>query len=64
MGDEYKPGPTKFTFDPVENWVARAEGIPAALEKAVTKKVAKRYGSWCGAGSSYQQCVTAGRSPS
>ena len=45
MGDEYKPGPEIFTFDPVENWVARAEGIPAALEKAITKKVAKRYGS-------------------
>jgi hypothetical protein len=22
MGDEYKPGPKKFRFDPVENWIA------------------------------------------
>ncbi len=45
MGDEYKPGPKKFTFDPVENWIARADGIPDALRKAIEKKIAKGYGS-------------------
>lgn len=45
MGDEYKPGPTKFTFDPVDNWVERAHGIPAALEAAIENKLAKRYSS-------------------
>ena len=45
MGDEYKPGPTKFTFDPVENWNARAGGIPDALEAAIENKLAKRYSS-------------------
>jgi hypothetical protein len=45
MGDEYKPGPTKFTFDPVENWSARADGIRAALEATIENKLAKRYSS-------------------
>jgi hypothetical protein len=31
--------------DPVQNWVERAEAIPGALEKAITDKLAKRYGS-------------------
>lgn len=44
MGDEYRPSLKKFTFDPVENWAARAESIPNALEKAISRKVAKRYG--------------------
>ena len=47
LGDEYKPGPNKPTLDPVDNWVERAEGIPAALEKAIEKKLAKRYGRSC-----------------
>jgi hypothetical protein len=41
LGDEYKPGPNKPTLDPVDNWVERAEGIPAAFEKAIEKKLAK-----------------------
>jgi hypothetical protein len=44
MWDEYQL-PTKLELDPVENWVKRAEAIPGAFEKAITDKVAKRYGS-------------------
>jgi hypothetical protein len=44
-GDELKnPGPA-VQMDPGENWVARAEAIPAALRAAVERKVKKRYGS-------------------
>jgi hypothetical protein len=45
MGDEYKPGPKKFRFDPVENWIARADGSPDALRKVIEKKIAKGYGN-------------------
>lgn len=44
-GDELKnPGPA-VQMDPGENWVARAEAIPAALRAAVERKVKNRYGS-------------------
>jgi hypothetical protein len=45
MGDEYKDGAEKAELDPVDKWAERADGIPAALEMAIEKKVAKRYGS-------------------
>jgi hypothetical protein len=44
IGDEYK-FPTEAKLDPVDNWVQRAAAIPGALEKAISAKVAKRYGS-------------------
>jgi hypothetical protein len=44
MGEEYK-FESGVQFDPVENWVARADAIPEALESAIKKKVAKQYGS-------------------
>jgi hypothetical protein len=45
MGDEYRPGSPTLIHDPVENWVERANGIASALEKAITKKLKKGYGS-------------------
>ena len=46
MGAEYKiDTDTRFEPDPVENWVARADAIPEALESAITKKIAKQYSS-------------------
>jgi hypothetical protein len=46
MWDEYKPGEKLVVeHDPVEDWVARAEAIPAALDKAIADKKKKRYGS-------------------
>jgi hypothetical protein len=42
MWDEYQ-FKTKVELDPVENWIERAEAIPAALEKAITAKLAKQY---------------------
>jgi hypothetical protein len=44
MWEEYQPG-AKCELDPVENWQVRADAIPGALEKAITDKIAKRYGS-------------------
>jgi hypothetical protein len=45
-GEEYRNAdPSKTYFDPVENWIARAEAIPPALQKAIEKKIGKRYGS-------------------
>lgn len=44
MWDEYQVD-AKLEFDPVDNWVKRARTIPGALEKAITDKIAKRYGS-------------------
>jgi len=41
-GDEYKLAPRMYE-DPVENWVARAEAVPGALQTAVRKKRAKHY---------------------
>jgi hypothetical protein len=44
LGAEYRfEGPMQY--DPVENWIERAESIPVALEKAVRAKVEKRYAS-------------------
>jgi hypothetical protein len=44
MWDEYQ-FEGKLELDPVENWAARADAIPGALEKAITDKVAKGYSS-------------------
>jgi hypothetical protein len=44
MGDEYKFS-TRAELDPVEDWVKRADAIPFALEKTITGKTKKRYGS-------------------
>jgi hypothetical protein len=44
MGEEYKFD-TGMEFDPVEDWIARADAIPEALETAIKKKIAKQYGS-------------------
>ena len=44
LGAEYRfPGKTEL--DHVDNWVEHAALIPAALDKAIADKVAKRYGS-------------------
>jgi hypothetical protein len=46
MWDEYRPGAKMIIeHDPVEDWVARAAAIPAALDKAIADKKKKRYGS-------------------
>jgi hypothetical protein len=44
MGEEYK-FEREIELDPVENWNARADAIPDALETAIKKKVAKQYSS-------------------
>ncbi len=44
MGEEYKLA-TGIEFDPVEDWLARADAIPEALENAISRKIAKCYGS-------------------
>lgn len=44
MGKEYRTD-GGIELDPVEDWAARADAIPQALETAIRKKVAKRYGS-------------------
>ena len=44
MGKEYRTD-SGIEFDPVEDWAARADAIPEALETAIRKKIAKRYGS-------------------
>ncbi len=44
MGEEYRTD-RGIEFDPVEDWIARADAIPQALETAVRKKIAKHYGS-------------------
>jgi hypothetical protein len=44
LGNEYKFS-GKPELDPVDNWMERAGAIPGALEKAISAKVAKRYGS-------------------
>ena len=41
-GDEYRQ-PPKMVEDPVEDWIARAEAVPGALQTAVRKKQAKLY---------------------
>ena len=45
MGKEYLTDSDIELDDPVEDWIARADAIPEALETAIRKKVAKRYGS-------------------
>lgn len=44
MGKEYRIV-SGIEFDPVEDWIARADAIPGALETAISKKVDKHYGS-------------------
>jgi hypothetical protein len=44
-GDELKNPDPAIQMDPVENWVARAEAIPAALSNRIEGKAKKRYGS-------------------
>jgi hypothetical protein len=44
MGEEYRTD-GGIEFDPAEDWAARADAIPQALETAMRKKVAKRYSS-------------------
>jgi hypothetical protein len=43
MGTEYR-SENGIEDDPVEDWIARADAIPEALEAAIQKKIAKRYG--------------------
>jgi hypothetical protein len=47
MGAEFKVD-TGIEPDPVEDWEARADAIPEALEAAINRKIAKRYstGAW------------------
>ena len=46
IGDEYKDCDLAvWRPDPVENWIARADAIPAALETGLAKKASKRYAS-------------------
>jgi hypothetical protein len=49
-GDEYREAERRISAgllavedDPVENWIARADQVPAALSAAVARKVEKRY---------------------
>jgi hypothetical protein len=43
-GDEYRDSdPPRMKLDPVEDWIKRAEQIPAALKNAIEKKIRKRY---------------------
>jgi hypothetical protein len=44
-GDEIKNLGPEIQMDPVQNWVARAEAIPAALNAAIERKAQRRYGS-------------------
>jgi hypothetical protein len=44
MGEEYKFSQTT-RFDSVDDWLARADALPQALEEAISRKIAKRYGS-------------------
>jgi hypothetical protein len=44
MGEEYRTD-GGIEFDPAEDWAARADAIPQALETAIRKKGAKRYAS-------------------
>jgi hypothetical protein len=46
-GDEYQRAANQLAVvhDPVENWTARADQVPAALSAAIQTKVGKHYGS-------------------
>jgi hypothetical protein len=46
LGEEYRHV-KGWQFDPVENWVARADSIPKYLDEAIRNKVGKNYGSPC-----------------
>lgn len=43
IGKEYQTA-SGIEEDPVEDWIARADAVPDALEAAIQKKIAKRYG--------------------
>jgi hypothetical protein len=43
MGKEYRSD-SGIEDDPVEDWIARADAIPEALEAAIQRKIGKRYG--------------------
>ena len=42
-GEEYRLNANRVVFDPVENWIARAEAAPIWIEVACKKKAAKNY---------------------
>jgi hypothetical protein len=44
LGAEYR-FEGRMQYDPVEDWIERAESIPAQLDKVVSAKVEKHYGS-------------------
>lgn len=44
MGEEYQFSQTT-RLDSVEDWMVRANALPQALERAISRKAAKRYGS-------------------
>lgn len=46
LGEEYRHV-KGWQFDPVENWVARADSIPKYLDEVIRNKVGKNYGSPC-----------------
>jgi hypothetical protein len=43
MGDEYELDCDSIEFDPVEDWIARADAIPQALETAINNKIKMHY---------------------
>ncbi len=43
ISDRAAAGESTVEHDPVENWLARAEQVPAALATAISKKVGKSY---------------------
>ena len=46
LGDEYR-NVKGWRFDPVEDWVARADSIPKYLDETIRGKSEKNYGSPC-----------------
>ena len=47
LGEEYRNPSEEWRYDPVEDWVARAESIPSFLDGAIGRKRKKRYSSPC-----------------
>ena len=48
LGKEYRDiSEPKLDWDPVENWVQRADAIPHYLEETIAAKSRKNYGSLC-----------------
>jgi hypothetical protein len=52
-GDEYRVAARKQTGtnvvdDPVEDWITRADSVPASLSAAIAKKIGKRYAGSAG----------------